>query len=473
MSEFDLDKYIEEEEAAFDVDSYLNQEEAIEAPVEAPAVTQESPLPDFKPSGSGFLGATLDTKADPQALIEGLVEGARNVPVAGPLAEKAALAITGEDEEEFLARRDAAKEKYPVATGVGELVGTVGGFAAAPGALPAQLALSGADMAARGKSAAEMAGPLALETALGGTGKALSKLKGLKEKLLLKAGRQAEKAAGLQSSKKLRETIAKLEASGKLKPGEAGNRLLNDGIVQAGDTAADVANKSQTMLKEVGEEIGQVLSEVEVPTQAAQDALLREIDTDAFSPFKQKIQKKINAQVDLLEEAGEKIDGKLLNELKSEYGKEVKNFMDKSSNKAANKAIYRGLTNAIEETLGERELAKLRALNEKYSLGKMVEDPAREMASGGMSGLRKMGIATSVATGNPVVAGVLVADYVFDKYKPALLAAGLKKASDLGKYSDKFAEAAEKGGQAAIGALHYKLMQEDPEYRKKHNKEEK
>jgi len=460
-------------------------EEVTEGPAAVPDMESDQ-------TSMGFLGAEMPAPAeDSMPLGEsamGVAGGMMNtlagigsgLPVVGPLVDEAAKTelvsgrkggMTDEQYSKLVEMGGSNREG-------GKAIGTMGGFMAAPGAVLPQLGLSAADMASRKMiggqdiSGPQAGGTLALEGALGASGKLLAKFKGLQDKMITQAGKQAEAAAGLSSSKSLRDKLAKMEASGKIKPGELGNRLIENGVVRAGDTAASVAKKSGVLIDNAGKEIDQLLSGKSVPTQKVQDALLNTLDKPAYTELREKVIKKVNTQVDLLEEAGENLDLTDLRKIKSEIGREVSDFQSKASSKEAGKHIYKGLTNAIENSLGERELNKLRELNKKFEVGRMAEEAASGTANSGMSGLRKMGVVTSTITGNTAVAGGLVAEHVFGKYKPALLAAGLTKASHLGKYAEKFATAAEEGPKA-IGALHFQLLQDDKQYRKKHMKDKK
>ena len=452
------------------------QEVAVEP---APALQ----VPEFTTEGSGFLGASVKDSVPLgehlMSAAKGLEAVGQNLPIVGPMAERGAMALNDMTPEQYEAYKAKSAEQHPIATKAGEAVGSIGPYAAIPGvglgSLAASLGVSGADQAMRGKSAGEIGANLAQEGIVGGVtmglGKLLKKLPS-PERMRELAGINAEKAAGLHSTKSLRDKLSRMEAAGDIKPGELGNRLLDEGVVQAGDTAKAVAAKSKALYEEAGKEIESLLRGNKAYTQKVQDNLLKQADTPALTALQEKISKKINTQVDLLEELGETIDLSDLNKIKTEIGNEVKDFTSKASSKEAGKRMYESLTDSIQKSLGERELSKLKELNKKYQAGAMASEPASELANKGMSGLKKMGITTAVVTGNPHVAGALAGSHVFDMYKDAFQAVGIRKASNLGKYVVPFAEAAEKGGKTAVGALHFKLMQEDPEYRKKHQKKE-
>lgn len=449
--------------------------EPVAEPVPAPQA------PEFTPSGSGFLGATL-TNSVPlgehlMSAGKGLEAVGQNLPIVGPMVEKAAMAANDMTPEQYEAYKAQSSEEFPIATKAGEVAGSVGPYSAIPGsglgALGASLGVSGLDQAVQGKSGAEIGQNLAMEGALGGLGMGVgSLLKRINpEKLRQMAGLRAEAAAGLDSSKALRDKLTKAIDEGKIKKGELGNRLLDQGVMQATDTAADVAEKSKALADAAQGEIDQILKPHAAQTQSVQDNLLEQLDTPALTALKERINKKINTQVDLLEEAGETLDLKTLNSLKDEIANEFSSTA-KSAGSKANEKLKAGLTKSIEKSLGERELNRLRELNKQLEVANMARDTAGEVANKGMSGLKKMGIITSVATGNPRVAATLAASHVFEKHKDAMLAVGIRKASGIGKYAAQFADAAEAGGKTAVGALHFKLMQEDPEYRKQHSKKE-
>lgn len=448
------------------------------APAEEPMPPQ---APEFTPSGSGFLGATLANSVPLSEHLmsagKGLEAVGQNLPIVGPMVEKAAMAVNDMTTEQYEAYKAQSAEEFPIATKTGEVAGSVAPYAAIPGsglgALGASLGVSGLDQAARGKSSAEIGQNLAMEGALGGLGIGAGSLlrKINPEKLRQMAGLRAEAAAGLDSSKALRDKLTKAIDAGKIKKGELGNRLLDQGVVQATDTAAEVAEKSKVLADAAQGEIDQILKPHAAQTQSVQDNLLEQLDTPALTALKGRINKKINTQVDLLEEAGETLDLKTLNSLKDEIANEFSSTA-KSAGSKANEKLKAGLTKSIEKSLGERELNRLRELNKQLEVANMARDTAGEVANKGMSGLKKMGIATSIATGNPHVAATLAASHVFEKHKDAMLAVGIRKASGIGKYAAQFADAAETGGKTAVGALHFKLMQEDPEYRKQHSKKE-
>jgi predicted CopG family antitoxin len=451
-----------------------------------PAEDIPQPVPEFKPEGSGFLGATMDTKFDPQALVEGTVEAARNVPVAGPLVEKGVLAaseaISPGSAEEFQQRREQAAEDYPGATTLGGIGGSMAGFGvigkglgALTGApLRAGLGLSAADMASKGVDAKTGAGALALEAGLGGGLKGISKLKNLKEILTKKAGKRAEAAAGLDATKSLRDNISKLETTGKIKEGELGNRLLDQGVVQAGDTADNIARKALDNKKLAGKEIEGLLADASrIPVEDVQKAIQKELPNSvALNEFQQKLTKKLNTQIDILEEAGETLSANDLNKAKSEIGREVKDFLSDAPNKEAGKKIYKAMTTSIENSLGEAQLERLRAANKKYQALTMAEDAATSQAGRGPSEMSKSMALYGAATGNPLLPSVVASKSVWNKYGNALMAAGLKKGADLGKHVEAFARAAEKGTPSAIGTLHFQLMQSDEAYRKRNSKKE-
>lgn len=428
-------------------------------------------VPEFKPEGSGFLGATMNTKADPRALYEGVVEAARSVPIAGPLAEKAAFALTGEDPEEFYARREAAQEKYPVATGVGQATGTMGGFALAPAALTAQLGVSAADMALRGVEGEDMAKNLALEGALGGAGKLVGKALKAGKKIPELAGKRAEAAAGLDLTKSLRDKIAKLESTGRIQPGEIGQTLLKQKIVTPGASAATIAERSRGLQKQAGKEIDALLAGKVSPTKIAQDALEGKIQTPALTEIAQKVNKKIQKQIDLLNSAGEKIDLAKLRQLKTEIGNEVGDFTSKASSKQAGVKITKAFKDSIEGMLAEADIERLRKLNKTFQAAKLAEDPSMSKSMLRISEASKqMGIYGAAAK-KPVLPITVITKQIWNKYGDTLLAAGLNKTAGIGKHAAAFAEAAEKG-PSAVSALHFTLMQDDPEYRKNNTKKE-
>ncbi len=240
------------------------------------------------------------------------------IPAVGPLVDKLAKTelvsgrkggMTDEQYDKLVAKGGRVRK-------AGNLAGTLGGFAAAPAAVLPQLGLSGADMASRkfigGEdiSGAKAGGTLAIEGALGSAGKAMNKLgvtskildkvKGIQEKMVTKAGKQAEAAAGLTSTKSLRDKLSRMEADGSVKPGELGNRLIQDGVVQAGDTAASVAKKSKDLFERAGKEIDQLMGGKSVSTQKVQDALLDTLDTPAYTELREKVIKKVKKQKNIL-----------------------------------------------------------------------------------------------------------------------------------------------------------------------------
>jgi hypothetical protein len=89
------------------------------------------------------------------------------------------------------------------------------------------------------------------------------------------------------------------------------------------------------------------------------------------------------------------------------------------------------------------------------------------------------GATTGFAVGGPVggVIGTAVgnrAGRVWAKYGPQLKAAGFEKASKLPtKYLRELVEELNKSGPIAAGALHFKILQEDKQARKKHMKDKK
>jgi len=438
--------------------------------------------PEFTPEGSGFLGASMKNSVPLgehlMSAAKGLEAVGQNLPIVGPLAERGAMALNDMTPEQYEAYKAKSAEQHPIATKAGEAAGSVGPYAAIPGAglkaLGASLGVSGVYQVTRGKPGEEIGQNLAIEGTLGGAtvglGKLLNKYMN-PEKLMEQAGTRAEAAAGLNSSKALRDKLSKLIDEGKIKKGELGNRLLDADVVRTTDTAADIAERTKALANTAEEEIDRILTPHAAQTQRVQDNLLEQVDTPALTALTERVNKKINTQVDLLEEAGETLDLKTLNKLKEEISNEFKST-SKSAGSKANDKLAEGLSKSIEKSLGERELNRLRELNKQLEVARQASETAGEVANKGMSGLRKVGIATSLATGNPRIAGALVASHVFDKHKDAFLAVGLKKASNLGKYTVPFAEAAEKGGKTAVGALHFRLMQEDPEYRKKNTKKE-
>lgn len=338
---------------------------------------------------------------------------------------------------------------------------------AAPATIPAQMGLAGADMASRGaiggqEITPEEVGIMAGATmAPAGLGKLAQKFKGMQEKMITKAGKQAETAAGLGASKKLRDRLSQLEKEGKIKPGQLGNELIEEGVVAAGDTPTSVAKKAKELADRADGEINETLGDLSTYAAGVQKDLVDAVRSPALSAAQEAAKNKVRKQAKLLSRAGEDISLKDLRKIRDEAAKK---------GSGGNKTIEESLSKSIDNALGEDELQKIRALRDKLQAGQLAEEGAGDIANQGMSGLRKMGIVTSMISGNPAIAGGLAAEHVISKYRPALAAIGLTKASQLGKYAERFADAAENRGKAGVGALHFQLMQDDPEYRKKNMK---
>jgi len=477
MSEFDPDKYLEEE---FNPDEYLADDSA-ELPAAAPmaAASPEQAL-EVSPLEQAFL-SVMD--ATPAPVAEALQTGAdfaeslgAGVPVLGPIAAEAGAGMAGSTPEQEAATREASS---PAASLVGEMAGTIGGFGLAPQAFLPQMGLSAADMAARGASGGKMAQDLTIEGLLGGAGAAAGKLvRGAgkmldPEKLKKIAGKRAEAAAGLGATKSLRDKIAKMESTGTIEEGELGQRLLDAGVVRFGESTAQLAERAKELKELAGKEIGQILNDKAVFTKTAQDALAGKLEGTALSEIAQKTQKKIQTQIDLLEEAGEAVDLKDLNKIKSDIGKEIKDFTSDLPTKEGGRKVYTALKEAIEDGLAETELTRLREANKKFQAGTMAGDAALSQSNKPVGELSKSALLYGASTRQPAILASLAGRHLWNKYGNTFVAAGLNKKSvqAMGKHAARLAEAAEKG-PSAVAALHFTLMQDDEKYRKKNTKEE-
>jgi len=403
----------------------------------------------------------------------------RGIPILGPLAEKGGAALAGMSDEEYDQYKARQQEESPTLTGAGELVGTMAGFGAAPAALPAQLGISAADHMMRGEGAEGTAKNVAMEGAAGvmlpaafkSLGKAASKAS---QGLAKGAERQAEKAVGLNMSKKLRDTLAKMESTGRIGKGDIGRQLLDADLMRPGG-ARKLADRATQQKELAGREIGDLLERTgDIPVDDLKSALRARLpETPILNEVQQTIENKVTKQIDMLDEAGSHISATDLNKAKSEIGKQVKDFLAESAPKEANKRIYHAMKESIEDSMDEKMLEKLRAANKKYQAMKMAEDAALGKAGTPESALGKLAAVGSASHGNMVLPAAVVSRSLWNKYGNTLAAAGLEKGSKIAaKHATRFMEAAEKGPQA-VAALHYILMKDDPEYRKSHTKEEK
>jgi hypothetical protein len=122
-------------------------------------------------------------------------------------------------------------------------------------------------------------------------------------------------------------------------------------------------------------------------------------------------------------------------------------------------------------------------VNDLNKLAKSAAGKAEREALGGITAAINRSLPTILGTtvgavGGPAgaAAGAIAgnrAGKIWAKYGPQFKAAGFDAANKLTNDPQKLkqlVDAAEKGGATAIGATHFKLMQEDPEYRKKYMK---
>lgn len=138
--------------------------------------------------------------------------------------------------------------------------------------------------------------------------------------------------------------------------------------------------------------------------------------------------------------------------------------------KTSDKAIHDTYKNSIKESLGEQDLERLKALNKEKEAAEAAFVGSIDSTATRASDLGKYAAMHSVAQGSMAFPAMYATKALWAKHGAALAAAGLRKGSIPPKHLGKFAEAAENRGKAGVGALHFQLMQDDPEYRKKNMK---
>ena len=163
---------------------------------------------------------------------------------------------------------------------------------------------------------------------------------------------------------------------------------------------------------------------------------------------------------------------KRIQEIKDSISKEVDILTTPATTKAGEKALSKAYRDTIEESLGAKELERLKELNKNLQASKTAMKGSIESSASKPSALGQYTSMYSLSKGDLAFPTIYASKNLWGTYGNSLAAVGIKKGAIPAKYLGQFAEAAEKGGKTAVGALHFKLMQEDPEYRKKHTKKE-
>jgi hypothetical protein len=488
-----------------------------------------------------------------------------SIPIIGPgldYLEDAAASISpfGEDRtlEEARAegelRRSEEIERSPIASTVGGLAGSViapggpmlkaaqgAGRLARAGTLGAnvlgqagsQVGISAADQLARSgeldtemlEDEAMLAGGI---TAAGGVlGAGGKTAKAIQDYLTRSSYSQAEKAVGLESSKKIRQTMSEFIDKGKIEEYEIGKQLMDSGAIKAGRSNKDMADFATRQKEMIGEKIGEQIAEANpIPTGQLRNQLegvakemaqlstegttkkrlektIREIKAlEGKDPTARQLKALINktgqrladledlnrrmglppdvrkeyegiklahdAATETLESLETFISPQKVQSLKSSVGASIKDFSNVTS--AEKKALleeYKAFSAGLADAVPNKDAYQ--KLNKKYEIAKFLEAASENKLTKG-EGIGELMTSTGLASGTPEVALAGVTRGMWNKYGNSLAAAGFKKMSSMAgipKHSlNALSAAAERGGPSAVRAAHFLMMQNDEKYRK-------
>lgn len=408
---------------------------------------------------------------------------ARSVPILGSLVEDAVSTI----DPEVSARMDAVAEESPVASRAAQFAGSMlspipglqgAGVANKAANIGKELGVSAADATVRGDTddlGQRLASEAGIMSALGAGGKLAQNVG---ESLGQTAGKLAESAAGLDLTKSLRKKLAQLEATGAIEEGELGRMLLDEGVISAKNLSKSKVAKAATEAKgRAGADIGDIIAQADPLSRRDLAKKLAErmqklpaiSDTKEVDQLRNDLLGRIqrlrdNAQVDDAMSAQDALFAK------ARSGDQVNDFVTPSMTKFGAREQYGAFKEGLEEAVPN--LAQYQAANKKFQAMKLAEEATENKAvTDNASGLSKTIALSGLAGGNMALPAAVAGRALWKSFGGTLAASGLNKAHKFGKYSGNFAEASSKGPEA-VRALHFMLMQDDPEYAKANSKED-
>jgi hypothetical protein len=421
--------------------------------------------------------------------------------------------------ESRLANKEAQEANPGIYTtgGIGGSLATmlIPGVNVAKGASIGRAALQGAGIggvAGAGASDEELASMEALKdiasgAALGGAfgaaGQAIGKAVGAQSAdeiasgLKGKAEEQAARALGAE-----RGTIKKL---GMDKVRQIGRYGIDEGIVSPLASTDDLISRNTGSMQKAGSEMNKVFSQIdEAGASTFNPKVAAKRMSDELGDFyRDPINKGETAQFDniiesILNRGPNDMPIKEAQLLKEKIGKVAnwKNNIAPTDKERMARDAYKLINNYLDESVdvsadimnSPRFTEQLKQARKTYSAGKGAEElltnkQAREQGNK-MFGLTDSIIAGGGIAASPATGGLSLAPAAFvgakklaEKYGSQTMAIGFDKLGDivknngqfLGKFQNVLQNAAQRGGNA-LGASHYLLYQQNPEYREMLNK---
>lgn len=273
----------------------------------------------------------------------------------------------------------------------------------------------------------------------------------------------------------------------------AGQELLDRGFVKFGDAPKNIANKLEKELDRSGGSISNIIKELDAKgiTASADNVvagLNEEIARLSKNSSKSAEVKKLQSIIDDIINTGESnIPISLAEETKRGFRKQSGNWLDPEAGAAAKKG-YLGYMNESERAATEAapELANLfKKEKETYGLLAPIEEAAQKRANtlgqspiGGLLDTAAGGVGGAIlsgsTTGDPwtgLAAGTvgrrLIAPRLASSAAIGLhsLSKALKSSPEMfGKFAPVLLNASQRGGNA-LGAAHFILQSQNPEYR--------
>jgi len=313
------------------------------------------------------------------------------------------------------------------------------------------------------------------------------------------AEKRAVKAATGQNKRALKE-IAKKDIN------KTGRVLLDEGIVTPGSTVETIGERAADARKSYGKEIGDIRNSLDelapqgsVSGKEIADAMRSYAQSEVDGPASQNLAKNLMAEADNFETRGN-LSFKDAQRFKKQYGFDAKDPAKRSgiSTRDIDNKTYQLIEDQVEKSVGNLEatspdlagkLGRYKDVKDKYGAiapaAKAAEDRAianlsnnvlspSDKAAGftyllskvGEAALNPLDLVKAIAVGgtNKAVRGRFdsTAAVLGDKLANTLASAPER----LGRYANILTDAAQKGPQAAA-AIHFVLMQRDPEYRNK------
>lgn len=328
----------------------------------------------------------------------------------------------------------------------------------------------------------------------------------ISQSLAKRAEKPAEKVGGYikEGAKRLAEGATGATAGemiNKLKPG-SGKKLLDEGILKWHDSPGTLARRLEGMTEKSGKEIGEVLKKLDLDGPG--------ISSEEIAARIAKKAQELRQNPALVNEAA-KLEGILSDmrisqgisdidiplrpitasdaeKFKREFSKKSTNWSD-PQNQVSNKEAYRAYRDAVEKVAEKKDPALLEKLKkEKETFGLLT--PIKEAAERrdkvtnqspflGLMDVASMGLGAGAGgylggaegSGLGLMAGAMARRAIAPRVKP-FAAVGFDKLGDMvkqspgkfGKFAPVLLNASQRGGNS-LGAAHYLLYQQNPEYR--------